>query len=45
MYIYTYVIVTLSSIFPSGAPPIKKYFYHEDPEVAGLDSAQVEDVW
>ncbi|CAI8021536.1 Probable ATP-dependent RNA helicase DDX43, partial [Geodia barretti] len=28
-----------------GAPPINKMFYREDPEVAGLSSAQVEDIW
>ena len=28
-----------------GAPPINKMFYRENPEVAGLSSAQVEDIW
>ena len=43
--IFTCVVVTLPCVHFSGAPPIKKCFYYEDAEVAGLDSAQVEDIW
>ena len=47
-------VVALCQLFPmlfmsevfkiAGAPPIKKHFYQEDPEVAGMSSAQVEDI-
>ena len=36
--------LVLLCVIVTGAPPIKKNFYQEDPEVAGLSYAQVEDI-